>query len=119
MNLLVDTNIILYLLHGDQRVKELLDGENIHLSFITELELLSYPELSDSEEKEIIVLLEMSVIHDINSQVKKNCIQLRKKYSLKLPDAIIASTALSLDMMMLSNDSIFERVSELNLITYN
>lgn len=31
MNLLADTNIILYLMHGDQKIKELLDGENIHL----------------------------------------------------------------------------------------
>ena len=39
-SLLVDTNIALYLLAGDERVAELLHGRDLFLSFITELELL-------------------------------------------------------------------------------
>jgi predicted nucleic acid-binding protein len=38
----VDTNIILYLLSGDITLAELLNGKQIYISFITQLELLSY-----------------------------------------------------------------------------
>jgi predicted nucleic acid-binding protein len=47
-NLLLDTNIFLYLLGGDETIAETLNGKNIYVSFITELELLGYPDQSDS-----------------------------------------------------------------------
>jgi hypothetical protein len=48
-SLLVDTNIALYLLDGDQTLAEILDGRDVYLSFITELELLGYQELKETE----------------------------------------------------------------------
>ena len=79
MNLLVDTNIILYLFSGDARVAEFLQGQVLYLSFITELELLGYPGLTQNEEKTIREFLEECVIIDINRQIKDEAIQLRKK----------------------------------------
>lgn len=38
--ILVDTNILLYLLKGNDTLEKILQGKNIYLSFITELELL-------------------------------------------------------------------------------
>ena len=46
-NLLVDTNICLYLLSGNETISEILDGNTLFNSFITQLELLSYPTISD------------------------------------------------------------------------
>lgn len=53
MNILIDTNIALYLLGGITRIAEVLDGEVVHVSFVTELELLGYPSISRDEEKAI------------------------------------------------------------------
>ncbi len=39
---LLDTNIVLYLLAGDKRLADILNDQIINISFITELELLSY-----------------------------------------------------------------------------
>ena len=47
----VDTNIILYLLNGDETIADLLDGKQIYISFITELELLSFKNLNDTEQQ--------------------------------------------------------------------
>ncbi len=41
--LLVDTNIILYALKGDMALTELIDGQDLFISFITRIELLSFP----------------------------------------------------------------------------
>jgi len=40
--LVADTNIILYLLNGDHTVKEILQGKDVYISFITEIELYSF-----------------------------------------------------------------------------
>ncbi|MGV3589612.1 MAG: hypothetical protein ACO1OF_21575 [Adhaeribacter sp.] len=50
-SLFVDTNILLYLISGDETVAELLDGKHIAISFVTELELLGYKELAESDLK--------------------------------------------------------------------
>jgi len=39
-NLLLDTNIVLYLLNGEETLIPLLEEKNLFLSFITQLELL-------------------------------------------------------------------------------
>jgi len=38
-SVLVDTNLFIYLLKGYQTAAELLDGKDIYVSFITEIEL--------------------------------------------------------------------------------
>ena len=50
-SLFVDTNILLYLLSGDETVAEMLDEKHLVISFVTELELLGYKDLSESDLK--------------------------------------------------------------------
>ncbi|MFA5973337.1 MAG: hypothetical protein WC780_13385 [Lentimicrobiaceae bacterium] len=40
-NILLDTNIVLYFLKGEDTLIPLLEDKNLYLSFITQLELLS------------------------------------------------------------------------------
>ena len=82
-NILVDTNIILYLLGGDKTIIPLLQNKKIFISFITELELLSFKKLSENEEKIIKSFLMECTIFDINPEIKKSAIYLRRKYSIK------------------------------------
>lgn len=44
--ILVDTNIALYFLKGDPEVIEILKDKSVYVSFITEIELLSFPKLN-------------------------------------------------------------------------
>ena len=48
-NYLIDTNIAIYLLSGNQKIAELLHQNNIYLSFISELELQAFKKLKQSE----------------------------------------------------------------------
>jgi len=117
-NLFVDTNIILYLFSGDKSIIPLLENKKLFISFITELELLSFKSLSLNEEKIIKEFLSECTIFDINSSIKESVIRLRKMYSLKLPDAIIIATALYLDLSIISADIEFNKVKEIDLIIY-
>jgi len=55
--LFLDTNILLYLLQGDATLTEVLDGKQFYISFITELELLSYSGLTSTNLKVVHELL--------------------------------------------------------------
>ena len=49
----LDTNIVLYLLNGDRTLAHFLNGKNLCVSTITEIEILSFKGLKIEEEKVI------------------------------------------------------------------
>jgi predicted nucleic acid-binding protein len=114
----VDANIVLYLLNGDAAVAESLNGKQIYISFITQLEVLSYPDLNTQQEKIITLMLSKWVIIDVNPQIKQATIYLRKKYRTKIPDGVIAATAIYLDLPLFTADKAFNKIEELNVIFY-
>lgn len=65
----IDTNIAIYLLNGDTSLAEILHGKQLYISFITQLELLSYPNLSENQFQQIDLMLENFIILDINAQI--------------------------------------------------
>ncbi len=117
-SIIVDTNIVLYLLNGDKTLATLLNERNIYISFITELELLGYPGLSLKDKSQITSFLAVCQIIDITSKIKENAILLRNTYNLKLPDSIIGATSLFLGIPFITSDKVFSKVKELNLILY-
>ena len=117
-NIIADTNLFLYLLDGQQHAFELTNQKSVVISFITEIELLGFKKLKSSEEKQIKNLLSDIIIIDINTSIKQIAIDLRKKYSLKITDLLIAATSIYLDMPLVSADGVFKQVKELNLFHY-
>ena len=76
--ILADTNIILYLLRGSDTLEELLQGKTIYLSFITELELLAFKNISIQEEIEINEFLNDCTILPLNKTIKEKYIETRR-----------------------------------------
>ncbi|MBC7421874.1 MAG: type II toxin-antitoxin system VapC family toxin [Ferruginibacter sp.] len=116
--ILVDTNIFLYLLSGNDTLEGILQGKNIYISFITELELIGFKNITSKEMKQIEALLKSCLIVSINNDIKERYVEIRKKYHLKLPDAIIAATAISMDIPLITSDKQFGTVKEVTLINY-
>lgn len=114
----VDTNIILYLFFFFLTIAELLNGKQIYLSFITQLELLSYSKNTKKDLKIIQELLDQCVIIDINDEIKEMVIDLKRRYRFKLPDGIIIATAIYLDLPLITADQEFKKAEQLNLIIY-
>lgn len=112
---LLDTNVVLYLLSGKLKTTQLIEGRYA-ISFVTELELLSYPFVSESEETSIKDFIQNIEIVDLTPEIKQQTIALRKKYKLKLPDAIICATAVCEDASLITFDKSFEKVKELKLL---
>lgn len=116
--LLVDTNILIYFLQGEQEVIDMLTDKDPVISFITELELLSFPTISPDSEETIHGLLENCSIIDIHPKIKTLTIQFRKSSNLKLPDSIIAATAQYLELPLLTADKQFKEIENVDVIFY-
>jgi predicted nucleic acid-binding protein len=100
----LDTNSILYHL-GGKLTEPLPDAKPYAISVISEIELLSYPNLSAPEQTLIKTFLAAHSLIDLSPEIRKKTIQVRQQYRLKLPDAIIVSTAIHLNASLLTNDN--------------
>lgn len=112
MKFLLDTNAALYFLQD--RLEQPLPRGRYLFSVITEIELFSYPNMSPLEEASIRRLLAPMERVELDMSVRERTIAVRRACRLKLPDAMIAASALLHDAVLLSNDSGFDRVTELN-----
>ncbi len=92
---LLDTNILIYLSKKEIDITSFAEKEDVlFISIITYMEALGYPFISKREEKIMRALCENLEIVNIDEFIVEKVIELRKRYKIKLPDAIIAATAL-------------------------
>jgi predicted nucleic acid-binding protein len=108
----LDTNAIIYLVNG--RLAAPLPDGKYSISIITEIELLSFSGLSSQEEQRIRDLLLVLERIQISDTVRDQAVLLRRKKRLKLPDAIIAASALTQQAILLTNDQSFVSIDGLD-----
>ncbi len=115
-SLLVDSNIALYLLEGNAEVEQMLDAQKVYVSFVTQLELLGYKGISAVDKVHINKLLNDCIIIDINDAIKAHTIAIRERHRIKLPDSIIAGTAMYLGVPLITADKGFKPIRGLSLV---
>jgi len=117
-NLLLDTNIVLYLLNGEDTLIPLLEEKNLFLSFITQLELLGNRNLIPKDILKIEQFIDECTVIDITPGIKEYVVTLRQKYNIKLPDSIIMATSLWLNMPLITADHDFKKIDIADLIYF-
>ena len=110
--IVLDTNVVLY--HLGSRLIKPLEKQRYVVSIITEIELLSYPKIQPAEIKSIASFIERVTVIELRDSIKELSIPLRREYNLKVPDAIIAATALRLNAPLLTNDQKLLNIPELD-----
>lgn len=113
--LLVDTNVFINLGNGYSGLDEILQDKKIFISVITEIEVLGYSKITDTDTKFFSEIFGACNIVHVSEPVKIKTIELKRKYKLKTPDAIIAATAIVLDKPLLTFDKAFSKIDELNI----
>jgi len=116
--LLLDTNTVLYVLGGDETLAQFLHGKELHLSVISELELLSFKKITQKEVKAISAFLSELAIENLTDEIKKTTIEIRKSTNLKLPDCIIAATSKSMNMSLVTADKQLSSIPGLDIVLY-
>ena len=113
-NFLADTNALIYLLNGNQCMSNYLQ-KNLYVSVISEMELLSYSGITLDEEMQIKSFLNDCNEVTLTKEIKDKTIEIRKKYKTKLPDAIIAASAIVKNIPLITADKGFCQISDLTL----
>jgi len=119
---LLDSNTVIdYIggLYSDKArhwLNELID-EEINVSVITKIEVLSFDPDKDDNYPILVEFFEVSRIFELTGEIVNKTILIRQKQKIKMPDAVIASTALVNGLVLVSrNTKDFKKIPDLEIV---
>ena len=116
---LIDSNAIIDFFNNalpDNGIALLLNAVPV-ISIVTQIEIFSKSGLPESEVSKLKDFLSIAVIYDVDRNIALKTIDIRLIYKIKLPDAIIAATALYYDLKLITrNTSDFDIIAGLEII---
>lgn len=123
---LIDTNVAIEYI-GEVLPKKtliLLDDiidKQFYISIINKIELLGFPSITNHEELKFHELIAASNVLDLDENIVTTTIDIRRQYKVKLPDAIIAATAMVNKFIIITrNAKDFDKIKGLNVLNpYN
>jgi predicted nucleic acid-binding protein len=111
-NTLIDAQMKRLPSNGLQILADIIDSE-FNVSFITYIEFLGYPAATKATED----FISLANVVEVNKVIIDRCITLRKAQRIKLPDALIAATALAENYTLITNnEKDFEKVAGLKIL---
>ncbi len=123
MRYIFDTNTLIYFMDGTLTPKGLefvlnaLEKEECAISVISKIEVLGFPFPSVLQEQKAVKFVHSLPILHLTEDVVEKSIELRKSNKPKIADAIIAATAILLDLTLISrNEKDFKNIPGLNFI---
>lgn len=106
--ILLDTNAVIFLLQGDAKLNALAaEAGWLGVSVITPIEFLAFPDITVQDTDLLKAFLRRVEVIDLRHDDKRliqTAVELRHIQSLKLPDAIIAATAIAYGATLLTAD---------------
>ncbi len=118
---LIDSNVIIDYLNGKlpdlgKALLQQVVNEIPLLSIISRIEVLSYNN-ADDVRKLLLDFIKSSNVFELSDEIVEATISIRMQKKIKLPDAIIAATALVFDLTLLTrNTEDFKSISGLKTI---
>lgn len=118
-----DTNTVIYYLQqqfppsAEKFMDNLVKEARPVISAITEIELLCWKSATKKDSEVINSFINDALVVELEQLIKYKAVDIRKKYKIKLPDAIIAATALVYELTLVSrNISDFKIIEGLQII---
>lgn len=120
---LIDTNTVIDYLDNKlpEKTNELFEGIYSRISVITRMELLSWPGANDEQTMVLNQFINASEVFALEEPIILKAIDIRKTFKIKLPDAIIAATAVVNNLTLITrNIKDFEKIDGLEILNpYN
>ena len=119
-----DTNTAIYYLQqqfppgAEKFIDDLLKDEQPVISAITEIELLCWKTATDKDLEVMHNFITDALVIELEQPIKLKTADIRKVHRIKLPDAIIAASAIQANLPLISADTIFRRIPELHFLEY-
>ncbi len=115
-NTVIDYIASLYPEKARQWLNQLID-EEINVSVITKIEVLSFDPDKDDNYPVLVDFFEAANIFELTGDIVSKTIQIRQKQKIRLPDAIIAATALQNGLVLVSrNTKDFKNIQDIEVI---
>ena len=112
---LLDTNAVVSLLRGDQALHQRLQqAEWVGISILSQIEFLAFPNLSVNDRgifQQFADSVDVVGLDRHERSLIDRVVILRAQYRLKLPDAIIAATALDRTAVLITDDRQLQKLS--------
>ena len=106
-----DTNTVIYFLQkqfpapAEKFVDSILEYSDPAISVITEIELLCWKTKNKKDIKILQKFIEEVTVFELEKSVKLKTAEIRKAHKIKLPDAIIAATAIIHDLVLITRNT--------------
>jgi len=119
---LIDTNILIYHFNGnipDKSASKInkIFKEDFNISVITKMEFLGFRKHTKESFKKAKKFLEYCNVIELDDDIVNLVIDIRRNYSVKLPDAIIAATAIFKNYTLVTRNT--KDFEELEISIYN
>ena len=99
-----------------QWLNHLID-EEINASVITKIEVLPFNPNKDDNYPILVDFFEAANVYELTSDIVSKTIQIRQKQKIKLPDVVIAATAVVFKLVLVSrNAKDFKNIQDLEVI---
>lgn len=118
-SLLCDTNVLVYFIDGNINAGQFFNSYNIIFSSITYIEVLSNSKLSSERRELLRDFLTTFTLIETSPLINNLAVGMRLNYKLDTPDGLIAATAKYLDIPLLTFDSAFLKIKEIQVIPFS
>lgn len=116
---LTDTNTVIDYLDNKlpDKINQLIDVIESRISVITRMELLSWPGANHPQTEVLHEFINASEVFALEEPIILKAIDIRKTFKIKLPDAIIAATAVVNNLSLITrNIKDFEKIDGLEVL---
>lgn len=109
MKYLIDTNILIYYFNGSLsvpskgKITDILN-EDFNVSVISKMEFLGFRWFDSREKREAARFISFANVLSLSETIVERTIQLKQAGKIKLPDAIIAATALCHNLELVTHN---------------
>lgn len=116
---LIDSNVFIDIFSKriPDKGLDFLKGIQFSASVITQIEVLGYKSITTAESEFFSQFVNIANIYNVDHDVALHAIQLRARYKIKLPDLLIAATAIRYDLTLITrNISDFKKIDLLQIL---
>lgn len=115
--ILLDSNIIIYLRDPilGEKIADQLQDSRLHTCNIVIAEVLGYKDIDNTDAhyfEDLFTTMKNYIFDDV---ITSKVIEIRRTVNIKLPDAIIAATALTNDLTLWTHNDDFNDIPKLSL----
>jgi tRNA(fMet)-specific endonuclease VapC len=120
--LLLDTNAIVALLRGNQQVLQLAGtAQWIGTSIVSEIEFLCFSGLTQPDRDLFEQFLNRIEVVGLGSDARElvdRTIEIRRRFGIKIPDAIVAATAITRSARLVTADKQLAKIKDLSIESF-